>query len=121
LRKSELTLQDFLEQLRQLQKMGPIEELLKMLPGVPKAALQQGAPDTKRLKRFEAILSSMTPGERLRPRILDGSRRRRIAAGSGTTVPEVNQLIRDFDQAKTMVKRMRHGPRGFAGLGRGKR
>ena len=121
LRKAELNLQDFLEQLRQLQKMGSIEELLKMLPGVPKRALQQAAPDPKRLKRFEAILSSMTPGERLRPRILDGSRRRRIAAGSGTTVPEVNQLLRDFDQARTMVKRMRHGPRGFAGLGRARR
>ncbi len=121
LRKSELTLQDFLEQLRQLQKMGPVEELLKMLPGVPKAALEQAAPDTRRLKRFEAILSSMTPGERLRPRIIDGSRRRRIASGSGTSVPEVNQLLRDFDQARTMVKRMRHGPRGFGGLGRGRR
>ena len=121
LRKSELTLQDFLEQLRQLQKMGPIEEIMKMIPGLPKAALQQAAPDTKRLKRFEAILSSMTPGERLRPRIIDGSRRRRIASGSGTSVPEVNQLLRDFDQARTMVKRMRHGPRGFAGLKRGGR
>jgi signal recognition particle subunit SRP54 len=121
LRKAELTLQDFLEQLRQLQKMGPLEEILKMVPGFPKAALEQAAPDTKRLKRFEAILSSMTPGERLRPRIIDGSRRRRIASGSGTSVPEVNQLLRDFDQARTMVKRMRHGPRGFAGLKRGKR
>ena len=121
LRKADLTLQDFLEQLRQLQKMGPIEDLLKMLPGVPKAALEQAAPDTKRLKRFEAILLSMTPGERGRPRIIDGSRRRRIAAGSGTTVTEVNQMLRDFDQARTMVKRMRHGPRGFAGLKRGKR
>ena len=121
LRKSELTLQDFLEQLRQLQKMGPVEELLKMIPGLPKAALQQAAPDGKRLKRFEAILTSMTPGERLRPRIIDGSRRRRIASGSGTSVPEVNQLLRDFDQARTMVKRMRHGPRGFAGLKRGGR
>src|SRR5262245_33580396 len=121
LRKSDLTLQDFLEQLRQLQKMGPIEEILKMLPGVPKGALAQATPDTKRLKRFEAILSSMTPGERLKPRIIDGSRRRRIAAGSGTSVPEVNQLLRDFDQARTMIKRLRHGPRGFAGLGRGRR
>jgi signal recognition particle subunit SRP54 len=121
LRKSELTLQDFLEQLKQLQKMGPLEELIKMIPGVPKAALQQAAPDGKRLKRFEAILLSMTPGERQRPRIIDGSRRRRIAAGSGTTVTEVNQLLRDFDQARTMVKRLRHGPRGLAGLKGGRR
>ena len=121
LRKAELTLQDFLEQLTQLQKMGPLEELIKMLPGVPQKALQQAAPDGKRLKRFEAILLSMTPGERQRPRIIDGSRRRRIAAGSGTTVTEVNQLLRDFDQARTMVKRLRHGPRGLAGLKGGRR
>jgi signal recognition particle subunit SRP54 len=63
----------------------------------------------------------MTPGERDRPRIIDGSRRRRIASGSGTTVTEVNQLLRDFDQARTMVKRLRHGPRGLAALKRGKR
>jgi signal recognition particle subunit SRP54 len=115
LRKSELTLEDFMQQLQQLRRMGPLEDLLKMLPGVPKGAMAE-APDGRRLKRFEAILSSMTPGERRRPRIIDGSRRRRIAAGSGTTVPEVNQLLRDFDQAKTMVKRLRHGPRGLAGL-----
>jgi signal recognition particle subunit SRP54 len=121
LRKADLTLQDFLEQLKQLQKMGPLEELMKMIPGIPQAALQKAAPDNKRLKRFEAILLSMTPHERERPRIIDGSRRRRIAAGSGTTVTEVNQLLRDFDQARTMVKRLRHGPRGLAGLKRGRR
>ena len=87
-----------------------------MIPGIPQAALQKAAPDDKRLKRCEAILLSMTPRERERPRIIDGSRRRRIAAGSGTTVTEVNQLLRDFDQARTMVKRLRHGPRGLAGL-----
>jgi signal recognition particle subunit SRP54 len=121
LRKAELTLQDFLEQLKQLQKMGPLEEILKMIPGIPQAALKDAKPDDKRLKRFEAILLSMTPGERDRPRIIDGSRRRRIASGSGTTVTEVNQLLRDFDQARTMVKRLRHGPRGLAALKRGKR
>ena len=121
LRKAELTLQDFLEQLKQLQKMGPLEEIIKMIPGIPQAALKDAKPDNKRLKRFEAILLSMTPGERERPRIIDGSRRRRIAAGSGTTVTEVNQLLRDFDQARTMVKRLRHGPRGLAGLKRGRR
>lgn len=115
LRKSDLTLQDFLDQLLQLKKMGSIEELLKMLPGVPKAALATG-PDPSRLKRFEAILTSMTPHERGRPRVLDGSRRRRIAAGSGTTVTDVNQLIREFEQTRTMFKRMRHRPRGLASL-----
>jgi signal recognition particle subunit SRP54 len=114
LRKSELSLEDFLDQLRQLKKMGPLEDLLKMLPGVPREALAGARPDETRLKRYEAILLSMTPKERRHPRVIDGSRRRRIAAGSGTSVPEVNRLLKDFDQARTMMKRMRHGRRGFA-------
>ena len=118
LKKSDFTLQDFLEQLRQLKKMGPIEDLLKMLPGLPKQALAEiGPADTRRLGRFEAILTSMTPLERDRPRVIDGSRRRRIAQGSGTTVTDVNQLLREFEQARTMLKRMRqHRPRGLSGL-----
>jgi signal recognition particle subunit SRP54 len=115
MRKAEFTLEDFLEQLNQMKKMGPLEDILKMLPGVPKAALDQAKPDEKKLKRFEAILLSMTPHERRNPRVIDGSRRRRIAAGSGTVVSEVNQLLRDFDQARTMMKRLRHMPRGLAG------
>jgi signal recognition particle subunit SRP54 len=107
MRKADFSLEDFLEQLRQLKKMGPLEELLKMVPGIPKAALAE-RPDTDRLKYYEAILLSMTPRERRQPRIIDGSRRRRIAAGSGTTVPEVNRLLKDFDQARTLMKRMRH-------------
>jgi signal recognition particle subunit SRP54 len=120
LRKSELTLDDFLDQLRQVKKMGPLEDLVKMLPGVPKEVLAEARPDANRLRRYEAILTSMTPKERRLPRVIDGSRRRRIAAGSGTTVPEVNQLLRDFDQARTMMKRLKHGPRGFARLKRGR-
>ncbi len=116
LRKSDFTLEDFLEQLKQLKKMGPVEELMKMLPGVPKTALAQAAPDTRRLGRFEAILLSMTPHERRKPRVIDGSRRRRIAAGSGTTVTDVNQLLKEFDQARTILKRLRQHPRGLAGL-----
>ncbi len=115
MRHSEFTLEDFLEQLQQMKKMGPLEDLVKMMPGVPKAALAQ-APDTARFRKYEAILQSMTPRERRSPRVIDGSRRRRIAAGSGTSVPEVNQLLRDFDQARTLMKRLRHGPRGLAGL-----
>jgi len=115
LKKSDFTLQDFLDQLRSLKKMGPIEDLLKMLPGVPKE-LAGVAPDTRRLGKFEAILTSMTSLERDRPRVIDGSRRRRIAKGSGTTVTEVNQLMREFEQARTMMKRMRSHPRGLRGL-----
>ena len=99
--------------------MGPLEDLLKMLPGVSPAMLEKNKPDTARLARFEAIILSMTLRERRHPKVIDGSRRRRIAAGSGTQVSDVNQLMRDFDQARTMMKRLRHGPRGIAAL-RGK-
>jgi signal recognition particle subunit SRP54 len=119
LRKSELTLEDFLDQLRQVKKLGPLEDLMKMIPGLPKAALEQAKPDAGRLETYEAILLSMTVKERRQPRLIDGSRRRRIAAGSGTSVTEVNQLLRDFDQARTLMKRLRKHPRGLAGL-RGK-
>ena len=116
LRKSDFNLDDFLDQLRQLKKMGSVEDILKMLPGVPKSALAGAAPDAGRLRRFEAILLSMTPRERRHPRVIDGSRRRRIAAGSGTTVTDVNHLLKDFDQARTLMKRLRHRPRGSAGM-----
>ncbi len=116
LRRSEFSLEDFLEQLRQIKKMGPLEDLLKMIPGMPKEALAQARPDEGRLKRFEAILLSMTLKERRTPRLIDGSRRRRIARGSGTTVTEVNQLLKDFEQARTLMKRLKKGPRSFAAL-----
>ena len=87
-----------------------------MLPGLPKAALADAQPDTDRLKRYEAIMQSMTVKERRHPRLIDGSRRRRIAAGSGTTVTEVNRLLKDFDQARALMKRLRGGPRGIAAL-----
>jgi signal recognition particle subunit SRP54 len=115
-RRADFTLEDFLEQLQQMKKLGPLEEIMKMLPGVPKAALAESQPDTERLRRYEAILQSMTPKERRQPRVIDGSRRRRIAAGSGTSVSEVNRLLKDFDQARALMKRLRHGPRGLAGL-----
>jgi signal recognition particle subunit SRP54 len=116
MRKSEFTLDDYLQQLRQIRKMGSIEDILKMLPGVPKKALEQAKPDTARLTRFEAILTSMTVKERRLPRLIDGSRRRRIAAGSGTSVSDVNTLLREFDQTKTLMKQLKKGPRGLAAL-----
>jgi signal recognition particle subunit SRP54 len=115
-RKAEFTLEDFLEQLQQMKKMGPLEEIMKMLPGMPKAALAEAQPDAARLRRYEAILQSMTVRERRHPRVIDGSRRRRIAAGSGTSVSDVNRLLKEFDQARTLMKRLRHGPRGLASL-----
>ncbi|HVP14069.1 MAG TPA: signal recognition particle protein [Terriglobales bacterium] len=120
MRRSEFTLEDFLDQLRQVRKMGPLEDLIKMVPGVPREALEQARPDTDRLKRYEAILLSMTRRERRSPRLIDGSRRRRIAAGSGTRVNDVNQLLKDFEQARTLMRRFKHGARGLAGLRRGR-
>ena len=116
MRRAEFNLEDFLEQIRQMKKLGPIEDLIGMLPGVPKGALDKIQPDLGRFKRYEAILQSMTVRERRSPRVIDGSRRKRIAGGSGTTVTDVNQLLRDFDQAKTMMKRLKQGPRGLAAL-----
>ena len=121
MRRAEFTLEDFLEQLRQVKKMGSVEEILAMLPGMSRAQREQAVPDAGKLKSYEAILLSMTPRERRLPRTIDGSRRRRIAAGSGTSVPEVNRLLKDFEQARTLMKRMRHAPRGLSRLrgGRG--
>ena len=116
MRRAEFTLEDFLEQLRQMKKLGPLEDVLKMLPGVNQAALEQMKPDVKKLTRYEAILLSMTPRERRHPRVIDGSRRRRIARGSGTAVSDVNGLLRDFENARTMMKRLKKGPRGLAAL-----
>ena len=115
-RRADFTLEDFLEQLRQVRKMGPLGDLVKMIPGVPKQALEQARPDEQRLRRYEAILLSMTPQERRSARLIDGSRRRRIAAGSGTSVTEVNRLLKDFEQARMLMKRLRGGPRARGGL-----
>ena len=87
-----------------------------MLPGMPKDALEKLGPRKDMVKHYEAILLSMTPKERRTPRVLDGSRRKRIAAGSGTSVPEVNRLLKDFEQAKVMMKALKQGPRGLASL-----
>ena len=110
------TLEDFLAQIRSVKKMGPLEDLLKMLPGVPKDALAQLGPGKDVFKKHEAILLSMTPRERRLPKVLDGSRRKRIASGSGTLVSDVNRLIKDFEQARMMMKALKQGPRGLASL-----
>ena len=117
MKKSDFTLEDFLDQLRSVRKMGPLEDLLKMMPGMPKDALSKlGGDEKDKMKRYEAILLSMTRKERRNARILDGSRRKRIAAGSGTSVPEVNRLIKDFEQARVMMKALKGGPKGLKGL-----
>jgi len=97
---------DFLDQMRMLQKLGPLEGLLGMMPGFSKIKKQipAGAMDPKRLKRTEAIVLSMTPDERRRPEIIKGSRRQRIAAGSGASLPEVNTLLKQFGEMRKMMK-----------------
>jgi signal recognition particle subunit SRP54 len=104
--KKGMDLEDFLGAMQQIQKLGPLEGLLGMLPGMPAKALKQAKVDPKRLKHTEAIILSMTPDERHRPEILNGSRRARIARGAGRTVQEVNQLIKQFGQMKQVMKGM---------------
>jgi signal recognition particle subunit SRP54 len=110
LRGGSLTLEDFMDQMRQVRKMGPISQLLGMLPGVG-GALKGVDIDEGRLDRIEAIISSMTPEERRKPDIINGSRRRRIAAGSGTSVQEVNQILSQFKQMKKLMKQFGKGGR----------
>jgi signal recognition particle subunit SRP54 len=109
-------LDDFLSVMRQMQKMGPLEGLLKMLPGVNTALLKQANVDPKRMKHVEAIILSMTPQERAKPDVLNGSRRLRIARGSGRTVAEVNRLVDQFKQMQKMMKSLRG--MGMSGMGR---
>jgi signal recognition particle subunit SRP54 len=113
--KAQFTLEDFLVQMREVKKLGPIQDLLKMLPGVPGAAGQQLKDlevDDGELGRAEAIICSMTPEERRNPAIIHGSRRLRIARGSGTTTQQVNSLLKEFDQAKRMMRTMMGGRGG---------
>ncbi len=111
------TLEDFLDQMQQLKKMGPLSSVLGMMPGMGK--LKDVEVDDNAMKKPEAIIQSMTRAEREHPEILNAGRRRRIAAGSGTTVQDVNQLIKQFDSSKQMMKQMmgmRHGKRGMPRL-----
>ncbi len=111
----QFNLEDFLGQLREMRKLGPIQDLLKMLPGVPggKAGIKElaGAVDEGELARAEAIILSMTPQERREPGIISGSRRLRIANGSGTTTADVNTLLKDFEGARKMMRTMMGGKR----------
>jgi signal recognition particle subunit SRP54 len=99
--------------------MGPLEEILKMIPGMGKALPPGMKVDEKELVRVEAMIQSMTPQERRRPEVIDGSRRRRIARGSGTTVTDVNRLLKDFLMMRRMMSQM--GRLGRLGHGPGKK
>jgi signal recognition particle subunit SRP54 len=107
LRTADFTFEDFLDQLEQVRKMGPLDQLLDMLPGVPGMKGLQGMQvDEKQFSQVEAIVRSMTVEERLRPEIIDGSRKRRIANGSGTKVQDVNRLLKQFSQTRQMLRQL---------------
>jgi signal recognition particle subunit SRP54 len=116
IRSNEFTLEDFRDQLKMIKKMGPIEQLMGMLPGVGNIKqLANQKPDEKALGRTEAIINSMTAEERRKQHIINGSRRKRIAKGSGTSVEEVNRLLKQFVQMQKMLKQLG----GMAGLSGG--
>ena len=104
MREQTFSLEDFLDQMRQLKKMGNLEQILGMMPGANAGALKNAQIDEKQMDRIEAMILSMTPAERLHPEIINGSRRKRIAQGSGTQVEDLNRLLRQFDQMKKMMK-----------------
>jgi signal recognition particle subunit SRP54 len=108
LRKAQFTLEDFLDQLRQVKSMGPLEQVVGMIPGMNR--LSAGAKiDEGALVRIEAMIQSMTGEERAKPQIINGSRRKRIAAGSGTTVQEVNRLLKQFEEMQKMIRKLSKG------------
>jgi signal recognition particle subunit SRP54 len=120
IRKNEFTLEDFRDQLRTIKKMGPLEQILGMLPGMgnlKELAANREKVDDRQLARVEAIINSMTPKERRNHQMINGSRRKRIARGSGTSVEEVNRLLKQFVQMQKMLKQIG----GMAGLGGGKK
>jgi len=112
MQRDELTLEDFRGQLRQMKKMGSMQELMSFLPG---ASQMPAEVDEGELGRFEAILDSMTPHERSHPQVMNGSRRRRIAGGSGTAVSDVNRLLKRFAEARKMVRKLSRIQKGGKG------
>lgn len=124
LRTNDFNLEDFLQQLQQMKNLGPLDELLEMIPGVAgNKKLKDIKVDENQLKHTEAIIQSMTKKERMNPNIINGSRRKRIAAGSGTSVQKVNQLLKQYDEMKKMMKKFgamgKMGKKKFGGLGMG--
>jgi signal recognition particle subunit SRP54 len=118
LRKNQFTLDDFKNQLAQVRKMGSLSDIMGMIPGMGKLKqMKNFEVDDRELVRIEAIINSMTPQERRQHAIINGSRRKRIARGSGTTVQDVNQLLKNYTQVLKMMKKLNKG--GLRGLGRG--
>ncbi len=119
LREDAFGLDDFLEQLRQVRRMGPLDQVLAMIPGLGGRLPAGLKVDERELSRIEAIIQSMTPQERRQPSIIDGSRRRRIAAGSGTTVQDVNRLLKQYEEARRMLRHLARGQGPRVGWRRG--
>ena len=110
MRKDQFTLEDFLQQMQQVRKMGPLSGLIGMIPGMgAMKQLKNADIDERELDRTEAIILSMTPAERADPHLINGSRRKRIANGSGTRVQHVNQLVKQFDQMRVLMRSMANG------------
>jgi len=109
LRKNQFTLEDFLDQLKRIRKMGPLTSILGMIPGLAGHQLSKMQVDDRELDRVEAIILSMTPWERRHPESIKGSRRLRIAKGSGTTVQQVNQLVKQFGEMRKMMRGLQSG------------
>jgi signal recognition particle subunit SRP54 len=121
IRANEFTLEDFRDQLKTIRKMGPLEQIVGMIPGMGNMkALAENKPDEKQISRVEAIISSMTPEERRKQHIINGSRRKRIAKGSGTSVEEVNRLLKQFVQMQKMLKTL-GGMAGMSARGGGRK
>ena len=118
LRESTFSLSDFLDQFKQIRKMGSMEQLLGMMPGVKPSALKDAKIDEKAIDHMEAIILSMTQKERDKPEIINASRKKRIAAGSGTAVEDVNKLLKQFDQTNKMMKQLASNPRMFGKKGK---
>ena len=109
IRANSFTLDDFLSQMQQVKKMGPIKDILGMIPGMSQMKIPEGEIDEKAMTHVEAIIQSMTSKERIDPSILNGSRKRRIAAGCGRSIPEINRLLKQFDEMRKMMKDLTEG------------
>ena len=111
LREASFTLEDYLDQFESLKKMGGIASVMEMMPGMGKLKIKESDFDERKVERLKAMILSMTKKEREKPEIINSSRKKRIAAGSGTSVQEVNQLLKQFEQTKVMMKQLRGGKR----------
>ena len=113
MQKGKFDLEDFLSTMNQIKKLGPLENIIKMLPGAKKMGINNVKVDPKDMAHIEAIVLSMTPKERRNPDIIKASRKQRIAKGSGRSVEEVNRLLKQFEEMKKMMKMMKNGKMPF--------